>query len=82
MDPELQAGTVTHDQALAVQTNYVVCSPAFARSEVERYSLRAPGRPTAKFNALRFHDFILVQGLLPPDVIREAVMNDFVASQR
>jgi uncharacterized protein (DUF885 family) len=35
-----------------------------------------------KFNALKFHDFILAQGLLPPDLIRKAVMEDFVPSQR
>jgi uncharacterized protein (DUF885 family) len=35
-----------------------------------------------KFNALKFHDFILAQGLLPPDLMRKAVMEDFVPSQR
>ncbi len=33
-----------------------------------------------KFNVQRFHDFILSQGLLPPDLLRKAVMEDFVAS--
>jgi uncharacterized protein (DUF885 family) len=31
-----------------------------------------------KFNQKRFHDFILAQGLLPPDLMRDAVMNVFV----
>jgi uncharacterized protein (DUF885 family) len=35
-----------------------------------------------KFNALKFHDFILAQGLLPPDLMRKAVMEDFVPSQQ
>jgi uncharacterized protein (DUF885 family) len=35
----------------------------------------------AKFNQKRFHDFILVQGLLPPDLMRKAVLDDFVPSQ-
>jgi hypothetical protein len=35
----------------------------------------------AKFNQRKFHDFILAQGLLPPDLMREAVMNDFVRTQ-
>jgi uncharacterized protein (DUF885 family) len=35
-----------------------------------------------KFSALKFHDFILAQGLLPPDLMRKAVMDDFVPSQR
>ena len=34
-----------------------------------------------KFNQKKFHDFILAQGLLPPDLMRKAVMEDFVAKQ-
>jgi uncharacterized protein (DUF885 family) len=41
------------------------------RSEVEK----AMG---SKFNVQRFHDFILSQGLLPPSVLRKAVMAEFV----
>ncbi|HEY5263701.1 MAG TPA: DUF885 family protein, partial [Steroidobacteraceae bacterium] len=36
----------------------------------------------SKFNQKKFHDFILGQGLLPPDLMRKAVLGDFVASQR
>jgi uncharacterized protein (DUF885 family) len=103
LDPELQAGIITQQQALDILTKDVVQSPAFARQEVERYTLRAPGQANSyfygyikllalrkdteaalgdKFNALRFHDFILSQGLLPPALIREAVMNDFVPSRK
>jgi hypothetical protein len=32
----------------------------------------------AKFNQKKFHDFILAQGLLPPDLMRKAVMEEFV----
>ena len=35
----------------------------------------------AKFNQKKFHDFILAQGLLPPDLMRQAVMEDFVKKQ-
>jgi uncharacterized protein (DUF885 family) len=35
----------------------------------------------SKFNARRYHDFILAQGLLPPDLMRKAVMEDFVKTQ-
>jgi uncharacterized protein (DUF885 family) len=35
----------------------------------------------AKFNQKKFHDFILAQGLLPPDLMRQAVMEDFVPAQ-
>jgi hypothetical protein len=103
LDPELQAGTVTQQQALDLLMKDVVQSRAFAQQEVERYSLRAPGQANSyfygftkmialrkdteaalgnKFNALRFHDFILSQGLLPPALIREAVMNDFIPVEK
>jgi len=32
----------------------------------------------SKFDQKRFHDFILAQGLLPPDLMRKAVMEQFV----
>jgi hypothetical protein len=41
------------------------------RTDVER----AVG---SRFDALRFHDFVLAQGLLPPQLLRKAVMDDFV----
>ena len=36
----------------------------------------------AKFNQKKFHDFILAQGLLPPDLLRKAVMEHFVPAQQ
>jgi len=103
LDPELQAGTITQQQALDLLMKDVVQSHAFAKQEVERYTLRAPGQANSyfygftklvnlrkdtekalgdKFNQQRFHDFILSQGILPPALIREAVMNDFVAKEK
>ncbi len=34
------------------------------------------------FDQKKFHDFILSQGLLPPDLMRKAVLEDFVGSQK
>jgi uncharacterized protein (DUF885 family) len=34
-----------------------------------------------KFNQQAFHDFILDQGMLPPQILKEAVMTEFVPSQ-
>lgn len=34
------------------------------------------------FDARKFHDFVLAQGLLPPDLLRQAVMQDFVPAQK
>jgi uncharacterized protein (DUF885 family) len=102
LDPELQAGKVTPEQAKHVLEQDVVQSPAFAEEEVERYTYRAPGQANsyyygytklialrkdtesalgAKFNQKKFHDFVLAQGLLPPDLMRKAVMEDFVGAQ-
>ena len=35
-----------------------------------------------KFDQRAFHDFVLAQGLLPPDILKDSVMNEFVPSQR
>jgi uncharacterized protein (DUF885 family) len=35
-----------------------------------------------KFDQKKFHDFILGQGLLPPDLMRSAVLGEFIPSQR
>ena len=36
----------------------------------------------SKFDQKKFHDFILAQGLLPPNLMREAVEQDFIPSQK
>jgi hypothetical protein len=36
----------------------------------------------AAFDRQKYHDFILSQGLLPPDVLAKAVMDDFVKASR
>jgi hypothetical protein len=36
----------------------------------------------SKFDQKKYHDFLLAQGLLPPDLMRKAVMEDFVSSQK
>jgi hypothetical protein len=45
------------------------------RSEVE-------GALGPRFDRQRYHDFLLAQGLLPPDVLRQAVLEDFVAAEK
>jgi Bacterial protein of unknown function (DUF885) len=103
LDPELQSGKVTPEQAYLVLEGDVCLSHAFAKEEVERFTYRAPGQANSyfygytkllelrkdteaalgpKFNAKKFHDFLLAQGLLPPDLLRKAVMENFVPSQK
>jgi uncharacterized protein (DUF885 family) len=100
LDPELQSGKITPDQAFAVLSKDVVLSDGMARQEVDRYTFRAPGQATSyfygftklveirddieralgpRFNTQQFHDFILSQGLLPPRLMRDAVVDHFAA---
>ncbi|HEY6462020.1 MAG TPA: DUF885 domain-containing protein [Polyangiaceae bacterium] len=95
LDPELQRGTWTFDSARAFLEKEVCLSPAFATSEVERYTFRMPGQAPSyfygltrllalrheaeqrlgpRFDAQAFHDAILGEGLLPPDLMRAAVL--------
>jgi len=99
LDPELQEGKTTPEDAMRVLQNDVVVSKAFATEEVDRFTFRSPGQAVsyydgytrlleirqsaekamgAKFDVQKFHDFILSEGLLPPDLLRKAVMEDFV----
>ena len=103
LDPELQSGKTTPDEAYRVLEKDVVLSHAFAKEEVERFTYRSPGQANsyfygytrllalrketeaalgARFDQQRFHDFILGQGLLPPGLMRNAVMKDFIPSQK
>ena len=45
------------------------------RSEVE-------GALGPHFDRQRYHDFLLAQGLLPPDVLRKAVLEEFVPAEK
>ncbi len=49
LDPELQAGTITQEQAFQVLTTDVVQSKAFADEEVQRFTLKAPGQANSYF---------------------------------
>jgi hypothetical protein len=46
--------------------------------ELRKETEAALGR---KFDQKKFHDFILRQGLLPPDLMRAAVLEDFIPTQ-
>ncbi len=102
LDPELQAGKITPEEARAFLQREVVVSEAMANQEVERYTFRSPAQATsyfygytrlmalrtdvekklgARFDAQRFHDFVLAQGLLPPDLLRRAVLKTFVREE-
>lgn len=99
LDPGLQRGTITRDEAFRILEEEVVMSKAAALEEVERFTFRNPGQATAyfcgysrlmelradverilgdRFDRRAFHDFLLAQGLLPPALLRRAVMEELV----
>ena len=101
LDPGLQLGTVTKDEAFRVLREDVGLSDAMATQEVERYTFWAPGQATSyfvgysrlleiredaerelgsQFDRLKFNDFVLAQGMLPPKLLRKAVEEQFVPS--
>lgn len=101
LDPGLNMGTITTEDARYILGHEIGLSEALVRSELERYQFRAPGQATSyfngylrlmelrsetelilgeKFDQLAFHDFILGQGLLPPRLIKKAVLEEFIPS--
>jgi hypothetical protein len=103
LDPGLQQGTITREEALRVLREEVGLSEGMALQEVQRYTFRSPGQATAyfagytrlmelraeverilgpKFDRRKYHDFVLAQGLLPPALLRQAVLEEFVPKQK
>ncbi|HEV2111023.1 MAG TPA: DUF885 family protein, partial [Gammaproteobacteria bacterium] len=102
IDPMLNLGMITPEAARQFLQQQVGLSPAFAKSEVDRYTFISPGQATsyyygysrlmairgeaevklgAAFDRQKFNDFILSQGLLPPDLMQKAVDETFIPSQ-
>ena len=101
LDPELQLGKVTPQAARAFLEKEIGFSKAYANSEVERYTFRAPGQATSyfygytrlielrreletklgsRFNLQRFDDWVISQGMLPHDLLREAALRELAGS--
>jgi len=99
LDPSLQLGRMTREEAYSVLEDEVVLSHAMATQEVERYTFWAPGQAPSyfvgysrlmelrtdaerligkSFDRQSYHDFILAQGILPPPMLREAVMKGYI----
>lgn len=103
LDPQINLGRMTPEQAKDFLMREVVLSEPFAQSEVDRYSYRMPGQATAyyygyvklralktqaeialgdRFSLKAFNDFIIAQGILPPALMKQAVLEEFIPSQR
>jgi len=102
MDPMVNLGKLTPEDAVDFMMNQIGLSKAMASSEADRYAFMAPGQATSyyygyrnlqrlrtevemvlgdRFNQRKYHDFLLEQGLLPPELLRAAVLEDFVPAQ-
>jgi hypothetical protein len=102
LDPGLQSGKITPEEATRVLREEVGLSEGMALQEVQRYTFLAPGQATSyfcgytrlmelrneveralgpKFDRQKYHDFVLAQGLLPPALLRKAVLEEFVPAQ-
>jgi hypothetical protein len=103
LDPMINTGRMTPEQAKAFLMKEVVLSEPFAQSEVDRYSYRSPGQATAyyygyvklralktlaeielgpRFDLKAFNDFVIAQGILPPELMKQAVLADFIPAQK
>ena len=99
LDPMVNTGVLTHEEAVRFMMEQTALSRAMASSEADRYAFRMPGQATsyyygytqlmrlrteveialgADFDQQIFHDFILEQGLLPHELLREAVLDELV----
>ena len=99
LDPGLQSGKITRDEATRILRQEVGLSEGMALQEVQRYTFLAPGQATSyfcgysrlmelraeteralgpKFDRQKYHDFILAQGVLPPSLLKKAVMEELV----
>lgn len=98
LDPGLQIGTITEEEARRILEHDVVLSPSRVQKELDRYTYLDPAQATSyfcgylrlmelraeverkmgsRFDRKKFHDFILSQGLLPPQLMRKAVLEGF-----
>ncbi len=82
LDPGLQRGTITQEEATRVLTQDVLMSDAMALQEVERYTFRSPGQATAYFCGYQrlMEMRTQVERTLGPAFNRQR-FNDFILSQ-
>lgn len=103
LDPMLNLGLISRQDAGRVLTDEVMLSAPMARQELDRYTFNMQGQAGsyfygysrilqlraetelalgANFDRLAFNNFLLDQGLLPPDLLAKAVREEFVPTQK
>lgn len=82
LDPGLQLGTITREQAYRVLTEDVGLSDAMATQEVERYTFWAPGQATSYFvGYCRLLELRADAERVLADRFNRKSFNDFVLAQ-
>ena len=97
LDPMVNLGRMTPDEAKAFLMREVALSEPFAQQEADRYAFRMPGQAVSyfygytrlrelrlkaelalgpRFEQRRFHDLVIAQGLLPPRLLEQTVMQE------
>ena len=103
LDPMLNLGQITREEAGRILTDEVMLSKPMARQELDRYTFNMPGQAGsyfygytrilqlraetevalgARFDRLAFNNFLLGQGLLPPELLAKAVREQFIPAQK
>lgn len=99
LDPALNLGLMTRDEAEYVLREEALFSPGMTKQELDRYQFRAPGQAGAYYYGYRklidlrietelalgaafdekeFNDFLLEQGIIPLELIAQAVREEFI----
>ena len=102
LDPMLNLGLISREDAGRVLSEQVVLSAPMARQELDRYTFNSPGQAGSyfygysrilqvreetevalgdKFDHQAFNNFLLDQGLLPPNLLAKAVREEFIPAQ-
>ncbi|MFB0612852.1 DUF885 domain-containing protein [Aurantiacibacter poecillastricola] len=102
LDPALNLGLMTRDEAERVLSEEALFSPGMTKQELDRYEFRMPGQAGSyyygyrklidlrietelalgdRFDEMAFNDFLLSQGIIPLDLIAQAVREEFIPSQ-
>lgn len=82
LDPGLQRGGITREQAMKILREDVCLSEALAKSELERYTFRAPGQATSYYcGYARMMELRMDTELLMGESFDRQAYHDFLLSQ-
>ncbi|WP_406663693.1 DUF885 domain-containing protein [Gallaecimonas sp. GXIMD1310] len=82
LDPMLNLGMITPEQARTVLTDQVVLSAPFAAQEVERYTYRAPGQATSYYYGyMKLRELRMRVELLLGQRFNQQAFHDFILEQ-